>query len=121
MVEDRIQINGEWYVKEKQEEINVDYTFTKSCIVEIDNFAFEATKIMRDYESYYPDVSIEVTIKEGDRKNWRTEYWDNTDFFTGILDGDKDCIEDFTDTITEKYDQQVFLNMLNKLKEIEWL
>ena len=123
---ERILINNEWYVKESsqaiKEDIDVDFMFSNSCVVETDNFRFEAVRMMKDdNEGYYPGISIDVTIKEGDRKDWTKEYWDNPDFFIGILDGDKDCIELFTDIVTEKYDQQVFLKMLNKLKEIEWL
>ena len=123
---ERILINNEWYVKESsqaiKEDIDVDFMFSNSCTVETDNFCFEATRFMKDdNETYYPDITMDVTIKEGDRKNWKTEYWDNPAFLLGILDGDKDYIELFTDIVTEKYDQQVFLKMLNKLKEIEWL
>jgi hypothetical protein len=119
---ERILINGEWYVKETKEDIDVDFMFSNSCTVETDNYYFEATRcIKNDNERYYPDISIDVTIKEGIRMDWTKEYWDNTAFLLGILDGDKYYIELFTDVVTDKYDQQVFLKMLNKLKEIEWL
>ena len=95
---ERILINNEWYVKESsqevEEDIDVDFTFTNSCIVETDNFCFEAVRYMKDdNESYYPNISIDVTIKKGDRKNWKKEYWENPEWMRGIMANDKNCIE----------------------------
>ena len=123
---ERILINNEWYVKESsqevEEDIDVDFTFTNSCIVETDNFCFEAVRCMKDdNESYYPDISIDVTIKKGDRKNWGNEFWDNTAWLKGVMANDKESLENFTTVVTEKYDQQVFIKMLWKLDKIGWL
>lgn len=122
---ERILINNEWYVKESSqavEDINVDFMFSNSCIVETDNFCFEATRCMKDGNvEYYPDISIDVTIKEGDRKNWKTEYWDNPEWMRGVLTNDEKCIEELRETVTEKYDQRVLLKLLCKLDEIGWL
>ena len=123
---ERILINNEWYVKESsqdpEEDINVDFMFSNSCIVETDNFCFEATRDMKDdNEGFYPDISIDVTIKEGDRKNWKTEYWDNPEWMRRVLTNDKNCLEEFKETVKEKYDQQVLLKLLCKLDEIGWL
>ena len=119
---ERILINGEWYVKETKEDIDVDFTFTNSCIVETDNYCFEAVRCMKDdNESFYPDISIDVTIKEGDRKNWKKEYWDNPKWMRGIMAGDKNCLEELIETVPEKYDHEVFFKMLFKLDEIGWL
>jgi len=123
---ERILINNEWYVKESsqevEEDIDVDFTFTNSCIVETDNFCFEAVRCMKDdNESYYPNISIDVTIKKGIRMDWKKEYWDNPEWMRGIMANDKNCIEEFTYTVTDKYDQQVFIKMLWKLDDMGWL
>ena len=120
---ERILINGDWYVKEStSEEIVNDYTFTNSCILETDNFCFEATRCMKDDNiEYYPDITMDLTKKEGDRKNWKIESWDNPDFLRGILDGDDDCLRDLSETVSEPYDIRVFIQMLVDLKEKGWL
>jgi len=123
---ERILINNEWYVKESsqepEEDIDVDLHFTNSCIVETDNFCFEATRCMKDGNvEYYPDISIDVTIKQGERKDWCEEYWDNPEWMRGVLNGDTKCLADLAETVTEKYDQQVLIKMLCKLDEIGWL
>ena len=123
---ERILINNEWYVKESsqepEEDINVDFHFTNSCIVETDNFCFEAVRMLKsDNEGFYPDISIDVTIKKGIRMDWTKEYWDNNEWLKGVMANDKNCLEELTETVTEKYDQQVFLKMLCKLDDIGWL
>lgn len=119
---ERILINGEWYVKESKEDVNIDFTFTNSCIVETDKFCFEAIRCMRDdNKSYYPDISIDVTKKEGDMSDLTKEYWDNPSFFKGLLNRDNQCIEDLSDFVEDSYNQQVFLKMLEKLNEIGWI
>jgi hypothetical protein len=123
---ERILINNEWYVKESsqevEEDIDVDFHFTNSCIVETDNFCFEAIRMLKsDNEGFYPDISIDVTIKKGDIKSWKKEFWDNPEWMRGIMAGDKNCLEELIETVTDRYDQQVFIKMLWKLDKIGWL
>ena len=123
---ERILINNEWYVKESsqevEEDIDVDFTFTNSCIVETDNFCFEAVRCMKDdNESYYPDISIDVTIKKGDRNIWREECWDNTAWLKGVMVKNKQSLDLLAETVTDRYDQQVFIKMLWKLDDMGWL
>ncbi|NIO44041.1 MAG: hypothetical protein GTN36_00605, partial [Candidatus Aenigmarchaeota archaeon] len=69
------------------ETIEVDYTFTEGCIVETDLYCFEACCIKRDDGTFCDDISVKVTIKKGGRENWTEEYWDNMNWFVGILSG----------------------------------
>lgn len=123
---ERILINGDWYVKESSQEveenINVDFTFTNSCTVDTDNFRFEAVRyMMDDNEGFYPNISIDVTIKKGDRKSWSEEFWDNPLWLKGVMNNDNESLESFTAIVKEKYDQQVFIKMLFKLNDMGWL
>jgi hypothetical protein len=123
---ERILINNEWYVKESsqepEEDIKVDFMFSNSCIVETDKFCFEATRCMKDGNvEYYPDISIDVTKKEGDRKDWGKEYWDGTRWMRGVLNGDTECLAGLAEYVTDAYNQKVFMKLLEKLDEIGWL
>jgi len=59
-MQDRIQINGVWYVREdisKEEEKDIEVTYSMSCHYENDDYVWEATRLMKDDEiSYYPDI-----------------------------------------------------------------
>jgi|GEM_PF-2444134 len=123
---ERILINNEWYVKESsqapKEDIKVDFMFSNSCIVETDKFCFEATRCMKDGNvEYYPDISIDVTKKEGDRKDWGKEYWDGNEWMRGVLNGDTKCLAGLAEYVTDAYNQKVFMKLLKKLGEIGWL
>ena len=73
-MEDRILINGVWYVRETQPEeiILDDLTQTLNIIYENGNYSWEATRIYKDDgENFYETFDIEFTDKTG--KPWHTE------------------------------------------------
>ena len=90
----RIQINGDWYIKEDQlvEIKNVpqnlidedDIIHAKSCLYESDNYAWEAMLIRKDDDSdtYYDGVDIKFTDKR--IKPFKEEHWDNISWFIDI-------------------------------------
>jgi len=83
MNKDRIQIDGVWYIKEPQPEINV--TNFIGCVYENDECVWEATKMYKDDgETLYPGVDIKFTDKRV--KPWKEEYWDNDAWMLGILE-----------------------------------
>ena len=80
-MENRIQINGVWYKREKPEtpkyEIN-DINVTKhlSYIFESTDFCFEAIRIYRGGgEVFFDDIDIKFTDKRV--IPWKIDYWDN--------------------------------------------
>jgi hypothetical protein len=85
MNKDRIQIDGVWYVKEFQPEINI-INFI-GCVYENDEYCWEATKIYEDdAKTLYPGVDIKFTDKRV--KPWKVEYWDNNIWIKAIHDGE---------------------------------
>jgi hypothetical protein len=89
----RIQINGDWYIKEDQlveiknvpqnliDEDNIIHA--KSCLYESDNYAWEATLIRKDNsDTYYDGVDIKFTDKR--IKPFKEEYWDNISWIIDI-------------------------------------
>ena len=71
MENNRIEINGVWYVKEdtiKKPIIELEPTKFEGYVVENRDYCFEATRIFRDDGTPYNDIDIEVTTKKGKRK-----------------------------------------------------
>jgi len=66
-MENRIEINGVWYVREDQPKTlleNLDPIGFEGYVVENKDFCFEATRLVGDTE-----VSIEATDKRGGKKD----------------------------------------------------
>jgi hypothetical protein len=69
-MEDRIQINGEWYVKESTtyevHQKELDLTYFEGCVYETDKYRFEVTRLYKDYsknEFYSSSIDIKFTDK----------------------------------------------------------
>jgi len=134
---DRIEINGVWYVREDtinnpsdslvlaEEEMNL--TFSEECCYETDKYCFVASRIRKDTfrenDEFYPDISITFTDKRiGDRDTWKEEYWDNNNWFKGILEGNPESVKSL-DEETElcKEGKRQFKGFLNRLVEEGWI
>jgi hypothetical protein len=97
MKQDRIQIDGVWYVRETVAlaPIKLNPTEFEGIIVEDNNFCFEATRILRDYGGYYDDINIKFTDKR--IKPWKEENWDNNIWMKGVLNNEPVSFEELPD------------------------
>ncbi len=104
-MENRIQINGVWYKREEPKietpkyEIN-DLNVTKhlSYSFESTDFCFEAIRLYTDGgKAFFDSIDIEFTDKRV--KPWKTELWDNPNWFKGVLDNDPEALNDDEGTI----------------------
>ena len=136
-MENRIEINGVWYVREDAindsldnlEEDEFELIFSKECLYETDKYCFVASKICKDdsdeyyHDEYYQDISITVKEKiNRDPGTWKEEYWDNTLWFKGILRGNPESIESLNkDTTLCEQGKRQFKAFLHILKEEGWL
>jgi hypothetical protein len=131
-MENRIEINGVWYVREDAitdpldhlEAEEMDLTFSEECCFESNKYCFVASRIRRDGEDeFYPDVSIKFTdTRSGDRDTWKEEYWDNNNWFKGILEGNYESVKSLneeTDLCSQGKKQ--FKAFLFILKQEGWL
>jgi|TARA_B110000114_G_scaffold8521_1_gene8527 hypothetical protein len=104
-MEDRIQINGVWYVKEEELD-TVEYvepTISKldsgvkydGMVFESDLYAFDCTRIYDDDGCLYKDgnVSIKFTDKSvvHDIEKFQ-EHWDNEAWMQGVIEDDEESI-----------------------------
>lgn len=129
-MENRIEINGVWYVREDAitdpldhlEEI--DLIFSEECCYETDKYCFVASRIRRDGgDKFYPGINITFTDKRsGNRDTWKEEYWDNLSWFKGILEGNPESIAflDEENGLCPQGKRQL-KGFLNRLVEEGWL
>lgn len=124
-MENRIQINGVWYVREDQQDIPVlsiddsDITNFEGCVYENVDFCWEATRIKRDDGSLYKGVDIKFTNKRGMRP-WTDQYWDNNPWFLGVYNNHPDALVEAHESMG-KEDTEVFRAFIGKLIEKGWL
>ena len=122
-MQNRIQINGIWYVAEneqpKQEPVvNIEPIHFEGAIIESDKYYFEATRFKRADDSFYEDIDIKFTDKRGEAP-WPEEYWDNNNWFRGILKENPESLE-HTESICPQGVAE-FRAFLKYLVEINWL
>lgn len=119
MKQDRIQVNGVWYVREDQaqEPIELDPTEFEGVVVENKDFCFEATRIRKDGGGFYDDIDIEFIDKRV--KPWKEEHWDSNSWMKGILDNNPDSFKELPDIGSEGI--RFLQAFLQHLKDEEWL
>jgi hypothetical protein len=129
-MEERIQVNGVWYVKETTptSEIEIkdrDITFSMDRTWESRKWCFIATVIMRDeaetLDDYYQDPYIVITDKRSeDRNDWIEHDADNSTWMLGVYEGDQESMEE----AVEMFDKQgldEFRAFIGYLIKIGWL
>jgi hypothetical protein len=128
---ERIQINGEWYVKESEikdflikseEELDLIPTHTESLILETSEFCFEATRCYRDNdEGFYNGIDIEFTDKRpARREDWIIENWDNMSWIKGVFENDPESIKIAKKTLNEE-GLKALKHLLKDAVKREWL
>lgn len=112
-MENRIQINGVWYVKDFCQDSYVpngsvhfdpkNTTKVISCVWEYGDWCFEASKIFRDsdlpysfsLEDCYDGVDIKITDKRSaDREDWIEQHCDNENWFLGVYNDNPESMPD---------------------------
>lgn len=119
-MEDRILINGIWYVKEEQpvpEEPIIDMYGYLGFTCETDDYSWEAKRYYKDdLETFYNGISITFT----DKIQNTTDFWDNVSWMNGILENNPDSLEEARFSMNEK-DISAFKVFLKRLKDKGWL
>lgn len=129
-MEDRIQVNGVWYVRETDStpEIEIEdreITFSMQRTWESNDWCFEASIIMKDnaetLDDHYPDPYIVITDKRSDdRKDWVDDEIDNPNFMWGVLEDNPESIDDALDMF-DTIGLEEFKAFLRYLIKIGWL
>jgi uncharacterized protein YegJ (DUF2314 family) len=139
-MEDRIQLNGEWYVREQpdaeleavlhpfRKEIKPlkreDVTAFKGFVYETDKFCYEVTIIAKDglFEEgeYHDNIDIKFTDKR--IKPWVEDHWDSMFWFKGVLENNPESVKELL--IGDRMDREDidgFRSFLAFLKQQGWL
>jgi hypothetical protein len=103
-MENRIQVNGEWYVKEliTTPPVKLDLTYFEGCVYENDKYCFEVTRIYKDYDKveFYSDcIGIKFTDKRTHPR--KEDYWDSVGWLRGIFDNDRASIDEALEVMDE--------------------
>ena len=119
-MENRIEINGVWYVREEQpiEKIELDATSYNGRVYESDLYCFEVTQILNDDGLPYDDCYIEVTDKRV--KPWKVEHIDNPKWFIGVLENNPESMEEANEMFCEQGIIE-FRSVVQDLIDINWL
>ena len=129
-MENRIQINGVWYVREditpeskiEVESISDKLTFSEQCTYENEKYCWTAMRLSKDNNvNFYSGIDIEFTHKTGDRDKWYTDTWDNPKFFIGILENDPESLDEVKQYLLTPQDIKLFQLFLQELVDIGWL
>ncbi len=117
-MQDRININGVWYVKE-QTNLNsddIEVTNYQGCVWEDEECLFEATKLINNEGKLWGDVDIKFI----DKALKKEEYFDNISWIRGVYVDELKSIE-----IAQKYLSTTgivkFKNFISKLIKMKWL
>jgi hypothetical protein len=97
----RIKIGDEWYVKESLVASIVgpdpdelpDICWTKTALIENDEYVFEATVLTDEDFMGYDMLSVAYTDKRVSREAQREDDWDNEAFLKGLLDENRESWE----------------------------
>jgi hypothetical protein len=120
--ENRIQINGEWYIKEstiidKKVEIeDSDIARFEGAVYENKDYCWEATKVYKDDGTLYGGVDIKFTNKS----TGKIEYWDNVDWIVRVLENKEDAMEMACESMNDEGVAH-FQAFLGKLVEMFWI
>jgi len=123
-MEDRIQLNGEWYVREQPNpEPELDITDNiirfRGISYESDKYVFEATIIRKpDSEFEYYDCDIE--FKDKRTRPWIEDLWDNPTWVKGVLNNNPESLEELRKTVCPQGEAE-FKAFLKILKQEGWL
>lgn len=122
-MEDRIQVNGVWYVREQQEqlpEVKIDITRSEARTIESDKYCFEAIRLERRDApgTYFEDIDIKFTDKR--EKPWKEDYWDNNAWLRGVLINDPESLGHLKESVCPQGEAE-FKMFLKELKQEGWL
>ena len=106
-MEDRIEINGVWYIKEdtivqptiSQLEPGIKYD---GFVFESNLYAFDCTRIYDEDGNLYKDGDVSIKFTDKSVVHDITEYqehWDNINWMCGILENEAEAIEEAMESL----------------------
>lgn len=119
--EDRIQINGIWYVKEEEpcQTEPQDLTYTQQCFLELDSCMFEASRMYSDYNNeIFLKNSVDITYTNKITKE--VDHWDNNQWMKRLFDGEREALNEISHMLNKSEIAQLKV-FIGTLIENNWL
>ena len=110
-MEDRIEVNGVWYIKEdvaasKFEKVTISELEPgiryDGFVFESNLYAFDCTRIYDEDGNLYKDGNVSIKFTDKSVVNAIKEYqehWDNVDWMNGILENEVEAIEEAMESL----------------------
>lgn len=133
-MEDRIQINGTWYVKEEtsKEETTPGFTFNKMVLDELElihnvqivyedeNYCIEFNALFDPQKDKYSMPDITITNKRSVPNIIIN--WDHDNFLIGLCDLNKDCIRmALEDRNVDEICLNIIINILQEARHYKYI
>jgi hypothetical protein len=120
MIEDRIQIDGVWHIKEEhKKEIKLVPTHFEGYAIENDDFCLESIRTFMYEVGLYSDIDIKCIDKREGRDNWKEHIWDNNKWMIEVLENNPDSLKELPDMGSNNI--QFLQAFLQHLKNKGWL
>lgn len=126
MSKNEIEIDGVVYIKKELVQVSSSAKYSKpiyylGAILETNKYYFDTT-VLVDKEDNDTLNMFSVKFSDKSKKDWstNTEYWDNIDFFNGILKKDDYYLDLLKESIKEEDERENFINFLKELKNKNW-
>jgi len=125
-MQNRIEINGVWYIKEassnkqQEREKDIELDYSVEAIYEDDKYVFQATRFSKNKEltEFYSEPVISFTDKR--IQPWQPETWDNCTWMRAVLKGESVAIKALQMVLCSE-GVKTFKAFLRKLRELQWL
>lgn len=122
-MQDRIEINGVWYIREdlaNNQVEDIELSFSLQALYEDDKYCWEATRLYKgnDRSNFYEDIDIKFTDKR--IKPWKEDHWDSNQWFKEVMNNDSEALEELSKDLCSS-GVKTFRLFLNKLEEEGWL
>lgn len=110
-MEDKIQINGVWYVREDsikptsdmENSIELPPVHTESLTYESKDYCFSVSRIYKDDDqSFYDGLDVEFTDKRSrNRSDWKTDHWDSDAWLLGVYNNEPESLKPANEMMCE--------------------
>lgn len=122
-MEDRIQINGVWYIREdslkpeSKKDFDFEITETRELRIESENYTLVGSVLFEDERFIMPALKIEFT---GGKEHGReSEFWDNESFLFGLATGNHESMEGITGESEELIEASKLIT--KRMMELRWV
>jgi len=113
-MQDRIEINGVWYVREQPKK-EIEVLYFEGAETTTDNWEWKATRLQKEDGSFYKDISIKVV----NLKTKAVDEWDNAEWYISLLQNHNGAINHALEVMS-MYDLEQFKVFLQTLKDKGW-